>query len=77
MRIILSTPTVTPTIADNLRKIRATIIPHLENWANISGAVFNSQKTVFTHFTRTHSKANCLEALERLVILGATVAPSS
>ncbi len=54
----------------------ATIIFHLENWAHISGAVFNSQKTVFTHFTQTHSKTNCLEALEGLIILGATVAPS-
>ncbi len=61
---------VSPTIADNLRKIRATIIPHLENWIYVSGAVFNSQKTVFTYFTWTHSKANCLEASEGLVILG-------
>lgn len=67
---------VSPTIADNLRKIRATIIPQVENWAHISGAMFNSQKTVFTHFTRTHAKANCLEASEGLVILGATVASS-
>ncbi len=67
---------VSSTIADNLRKIRTTIIHHLENWANISGAVFNSQKTVFTHFTWSYSKVNCLEALERLVILSATVAPS-
>ena len=67
---------VSPTIANNLRKIKATIIPHFENWANISGAVFNSQKTVFTHFTQTHSMVNCLEASEGLVILGATVALS-
>lgn len=39
--------------------------------------MFNSQKTIFTHFTRTLSKAKSKEVPELLIILGATVAPSS
>ena len=39
--------------------------------------MFNSQKTIFTHFSRTYYKTNCLKVLEELVILGATIAPSS
>ena len=65
-----------PSIAENLNKIRASIVPHLETWAHESAAVFNSQKTVFIHFTLTTSKAKSEEALESLTILGATVAPS-
>lgn len=67
---------VSPTIAENLRKIRATIISHLENWSQISAAIFNAKKTVFTHFTRTISKSGSQEASEPLVILGKSVAPS-
>lgn len=67
---------VSPSIADNFQKIRATVILHLENWAYQSGAVFNSQKTILTHFTQAHCKVNSFEALEKLVLSGATVAPS-
>lgn len=63
-------------IAENLHKIRTSVIPHLETWAHKSAAVFNSQKTVFIHFTRNISKAKSEEVLESLTILGATVAPS-
>ncbi len=59
-----------------MNKIRASIVPHLETWANESVAVFNSQKTVFIHFIRTTSKVKIEEVLESLTILGATVAPS-
>ena len=38
--------------------------------------VFISQKKVFTHFTRTASKAKSEEDLESLTILGATVVTS-
>ena len=67
---------VSLTIANNLRKIRKNIIPHLENWAKSSAAIFNGQKTVFTHFTRITSKLTSTEALEPLTILGKTVTPS-
>lgn len=32
-----------PSIGENLRKIRTNVIPHLEDWAQASAAVFNSQ----------------------------------
>ncbi len=63
-------------MAENLKKIRSSIIPHLEEWAKSSAAIFNGQKTVFTHFSRTPSKLNSVEAAEPLVISGATVKPS-
>lgn len=68
---------VSPTIAENLKKISNTVIPHVETWAHTSTTVFNSQKTVFTHCTRTASKIICIEASEPLVILRASVPPSS
>ena len=64
---------VSPTIAKNLRKIKTAVIPHLKTWAQTSAAVFNSQKTVFTYFSRTGSKVNSVEASEPLVILRASV----
>lgn len=65
-----------PIVAKNLRKIRLSIIPHLKKWAQSSAAIFNGQKLLFIHFTRTASKADTLEATESLSILGASVAPS-
>lgn len=67
---------VSPTMAENLKKIRATIIPRFENWAQLSAAIFNAQKTVFTHFTRMLLKSGSKKASEPLVILGKSVAPS-
>ncbi len=52
------------------------MVPYRETWPHKSAAVFNSQKTVFIHFTHTTSKAKSEEALESLTILGVTVASS-
>ncbi len=46
-----------PSITENLNKIRTSITLHLESWAHESAAVFNSQKTVFIHSTRNTSIA--------------------
>lgn len=40
-------------VAKNFQKIRLSIIFYLEVWAKSSVAIFNSQKTVFTHFLPT------------------------
>ena len=60
-------------IAKNLHKIRISVIPHFETWAHTSAAVFNSQKTVFIHFTCNISKAKSEKTSESLTILGATI----
>ena len=64
---------VIPAIAENSGKIRATVIPHVETWAKTNTAVFNFQKTAFTHFTHTVGKVNNLEVSKPLAILVALV----
>lgn len=39
----------------NTRRIQQEILPQLEKWERESGAVFESSKTAFTHFTRNTS----------------------
>jgi exonuclease III len=40
----------------NTRRIQREILPRLEKWERESGAVFESSKTAFIHFTRGYSK---------------------
>lgn len=37
------------------RRTQREILPQLEKWERESGAVFESSKTAFIHFTRGHS----------------------
>jgi hypothetical protein len=37
----------------NTRRIQREILPQLEKWEKESGAVFESSKTAFIHFTRS------------------------
>ena len=39
-------------IQENVEKLQTRIIPRLENWSHISGAIFQPAKTVLTHFSR-------------------------
>lgn len=43
-------------IVHNVNTLQAQIIPHLERWAYKSGAIFNSDKTGLTHFTKNSFK---------------------
>lgn len=43
-------------IVQNVETIQARIIPHLKGWAQRSGAIFNPEKTVLTHFARNRHK---------------------
>ena len=39
-------------IQENIEKLQTQIIPHLEYWSHISGAIFQPAKTVLTHFLK-------------------------
>ena len=39
-------------IQENVEKLQTRIIPQLEHWSHISGAIFQPAKTVLTHFSR-------------------------
>lgn len=43
-------------IAQNVRSLQSSVIPHLKDWAYQSAAVFNPEKTVLVHFTRNKTK---------------------
>lgn len=49
----------------NIAKLQAQVILHLEKWVYQSGAVFNPEKTVLVHFTRNKTK---LEEDDRMLI---------
>lgn len=52
-----------PDIKSNTQRLQAEVIPKLEIWAESSGAIFNSEKTILVYFIRNRKKINAEVAL--------------
>ena len=64
-------------IQENIERLQLEVIPHLEHWGHVSGAIFNPAKTVLTHFSRKRT-LRASEGVEEplLRINGVDVQPS-
>ena len=60
---------------ENIEKLQTRIIPRLEHWSHVSGAIFQPAKTVLTHFSK-RQKAQGQESDPPLLVYGVAVKAS-
>lgn len=63
-------------INSNINQLQSQIIPHVEDWAAKSGAIFQAKKTHLTHFTRNKWRLNTPGANLPLLMSGQTIKAS-
>lgn len=63
-------------IDSNINQLQSRIIPHVEDWAAKSGAIFQAKKTHLTHFTRNKRRLNAPGADLPLFMSGQTIKAS-
>lgn len=63
-------------INSNINQLQSRIIPHVEDWAAKSGAIFQAKKPHLTHFTRNKRRLNAPGADLPLFMSGQTIKAS-